>query len=337
MILLDGRVLQGAPSGVRDIAAGLVQGLREVEADGSIKLMIGGTSRDDRFDVRISARGFMEYGLPFAAIRKRADRILVPRQTVPIATPIPAVPLFHDIGFLQRPDLYPGARRIATTTRIAATRRRGLAVSEYTAAEMADRGLGHSISPLPIGAVHKVKWRPDPVDRYVLCVAAQEPHKNIPRLVEAWSRAETEDVRLVICGRRGQDSSNIDDALHRLPKPGSVEVVSALDDAAYSTLLENCWGYVQPSFYEGLCIPALDLAAAGAPVVVSSQSNLGRVFASGPPDLLFDPSSVSSLARSLSLLVGDHAFRTASSVFSQRTVLMTNWKTVALTAVEGMR
>lgn len=336
-ILFDGRVLEGGSSGVRDIAEGLVRGLRSLETQGRISLLIASDAPGSRIaDVVISKSSYLHFGLPRTAIRIKADRIMVPRQTVPLISPVPVVPFFHDIGFIRVPDLYPSSGRITLTTRIAATARYKLAVSEYTADELRAARLGARVCPMPISAVHDLTWRPDENNRYILCVAAQEPHKNLAALVKAWGLLDPGDYRLVLCGRRGSDTKRIEANIVASKNSDSISWFSGLDDGAYRNLLERCSGYVQPSLYEGLCIPALDLAAAGVPLVVGDASNLGRVFDGAPNCQLVNPSSEEDLARGLTALMSDSSFRAASSIFNSARVNLTDWEAVARAALGCM-
>ena len=337
-IIYDGRLLTTAPSGVRDIALGLLSGLSALSARGLVEVIVAQTALPSNpSEITIPTRGFMHFGLPRAAVKVKADRILVPRQTVPVVSAVPAVPLFHDIGFIKHPDVYPNERRIESTTRLAARTRRGLAVSAFTAFEMQEIGLGSSIRALPISALHRIESTPNLADPYLLCVAAQQPHKNLVRLIEAWQIARTDHVRLVICGREGKDTARIRELLDHSNKKESVELVSGLNDEQYASMLESAWGYVQPSLYEGLCIPALDLAAAGVPIVVSSSANLGAIFSHGPALQTFDPQSLESMAQSLEALIFDSEFRRESALYNQSRVKMTNWEDAAEEALDAMR
>jgi glycosyltransferase involved in cell wall biosynthesis len=339
-IVYDRRVTEaGSHTGVAAIGSGLLTGLRTLAACGDIELFEAGTGQTPQSGettvLKLPARGFMQWHLPLAASRVRADALIIPRQTVPPVSSVPAVPLFHDVGFSRVPDIYPSARSIKLTSRIAGHARRALAVSPYTVDEMRALGLRTHATALPIQAIHPFTWAPGEGNRYLLCVAVQDVHKNLARLVRAWGKAALNDVRLVICGRNGSDSSNIADAVASLPQSSSVQFVSNLSDGEYKRLMENAWGYVQPSLYEGLCIPALDLAAAGMPLVVSSYSNLGQVFQDAPAPQTFDPLDEEDIAASLRALAYDAAFRTASAEFNKRKVSLTDWTSVARRSIEG--
>ena len=337
-ILFDGRLLDGQPTGVRDIAQGLVMGLRELERAGLVELQIAYDTRHEELGAAFVPRqAYMALGLPASALVLRADRILIPRQTVPPFSPVKAAPVFHDIGFLQHPDLYPNEKRIEFTTRVAARSRFGLAVSEFTASEMRAQGLGDAVTALPISAVHQYKWKPIQDSRYITCVAAQQPHKNLIGLLRAWNAADTDGVKLVICGRRGKASVQIDEFLAQSPKRSTVQIRTDLTDEEYGALLEGSWGYVQPSLYEGLCIPALDMAAAGTPMAVSSAANLGLVFRQAPNSQVFAPKSLSEMTASIEKLIFDQDFRLASSAFNLANTAVTDWSRVAEVALRSMQ
>ncbi|MHC6229962.1 glycosyltransferase [Arthrobacter sp. MMS24-T111] len=335
-IVFDGRLLTSKPSGVRDITLGLVAGFRQLAEDGKLDFVVAGDRAHDEIDVILPSRGFMHFSLPLAAARHRADRIIVPRQTVPFISAVRSIPVFMDIGFLRVPQFYSKHLVRDLTTKYAARCREIVAISEYTANELAEEGLSTSVVPLPIQAIHPIEWRPAPEDRYVLCVAAQEHHKNLARLVEAWNEVDACGWRLVICGRPGAASLEIRDAIKRLGLEDSVQVVSGLDDVAYQSLLAGCSGYVQPSFDEGLCIPALDLAAAGAPTVVSALGNLGLVYGSSGVPSTFDPYSTASIAQSIKRVLEDQEFRHQISTWNLANVALTDWAAVARTVLSGI-
>ena len=339
-VLMDGRILSAAPSGVRDIALGMVKGFRQLVEAGELELIIAGTTprgSEHSSDTLLRSKPFMHLALPVAASRLGADRIFVPRQTRPLLSLVPTVSLIHDIGFFRAPDLYPRRSPIAVTTHLAVRSKRLLSVSGFTSDELCSQRLFEHATPLPIQAIHSVEWSPTHESRYLLCVAAQEPHKNLVRLVEAWSTAQTEGFDLVICGRTGEGSEALSNVISSSSKRESVRVVSGLSDDAYLRQLAECWGYIQPSLYEGLCIPALDAAAGGTPSVLSSLGNLGVVFKNAPAKQVFDPLSVQDMALSIEAVLSDEGFRSASSDWNRRHISQTDWRDVARAALQGMR
>lgn len=336
-LVFDGRLLTSKPSGVRDITLGLVAGFRQLAREGKMDFVVVGDKEHDEVDVVLPSRGYMHIGLPLTAARRGADRIMVPRQTVPLVSTVRSIPVFMDIGFLRVPEFYSRHLVRDLTAKYAARSREIVAISEYTANELAEAGLSDSVVPLPIQAIHPIEWTPATEDRYLLCVAAQEPHKNLARLVEAWSQVSRKGWRLVICGRRGAASPELHRTIGNLHLGESVEVVSGLDDDAYASLLAKCSAYIQPSFDEGLCIPALDLAAAGAPTAVSQLGNLGFLYGNSRVPSSFDPYSLSSMSESIERLLHNEEYRQQISAWNSANVAVTNWVTVAETALSGVQ
>ncbi|QHT56879.1 glycosyltransferase family 4 protein [Cellulomonas sp. H30R-01] len=328
-VLVDGRLLAPGHSGVRDVAVGLVDALRATAGPGQELLVAG---RGPAYDVDVAGPGFMHLQLPRAALATRSDVVLVPRQARPLLSPVPVVPVFHDVGFLRARAMYRSSWPVRAADRSARWSRRGLAVSEFTVDEVVAARSRVALRALPLGALHPVRWQPHEDDPYVLCVAVQEPHKNLERLVRAWGEARPAGVRLVLCGRAGEATEGIRRALAGLGPEVAVECVAGLADDEYARLLEGCTAYVQPSFYEGLCIPALDLAAAGAPTVVGRAGNLGRVFAGAPEHATVDPSSIGDLAGALRAVVGDAGVRRALSDWNRAHVTLTDWDEVGRAA-----
>ena len=276
-LAIDARLLTAKPSGVRDIAVGIVNGFQQLVVDGELELQLFGVEEANQVET-LPARFFMHRELPKAARARGADAIFVPRQTAPFFSSVRSVPLFHDIGFLRSPDVYESNFVRDVTTKWAARKSAVLTVSDFTKTELDAEGLSNHATALPIQAIHRMDWVPSPTSNYVLCVAVQEPHKNLVRLVKAWAKAETGEATLVICGREGADTDNLRRAISESECAPSIRVVSGLSDIEYSNLISGCSAYIQPSLYEGLCIPALDLAAAGAPIGVANLGNLGPSF-----------------------------------------------------------
>ncbi|MGY4543814.1 glycosyltransferase involved in cell wall biosynthesis [Arthrobacter sp. UYNi723] len=336
-LLFDGRLVTSTPSGVRDISLGLISGFRALEAEGRLELAVAGDRPDAAFDLVLPPSGYMHVGLPLAALRFKANRIIVPRQTVPVLSPVRAVPVFMDIGFLRIPEMYSRHWIRDLTTKMAARSRYSLAISEYTSNELAQEGLSKAVRALPIQAIHPIVWSPKLADPYLLCVAAQEPHKNLVGLVKAWNEADIGSWRLVICGRPGVASRELHETIESLSLQDSVQVLSGLDDDSYASLLSGCSAYIQPSFDEGLCIPALDLAAAGVPTVVSRLGNLGHFYAKSGSSDSFDPFSVSEMTQAINTILHDVPFREKTMSWNLANVSVTDWKSVASEAVEGMK
>jgi glycosyltransferase involved in cell wall biosynthesis len=145
------------------------------------------------------------------------------------------------------------------------------------------------------------------VERYLLFVGNLRPHKNVPRLVEAFARiAGALPHRLVIVGRRFGAYPALDAALAQAPT-NRVELVGAVDREALRAWVAHADALVLPSLYEGFGLPPLEAMACGVPVLVSRAASLPEIC--GDAALYCDPHDVGDIARQLQRLLRDAELR----------------------------
>lgn len=146
-------------------------------------------------------------------------------------------------------------------------------------------------------------------DEYLLFVGAQEPKKNLKRLIEAFLDVDTA-FPLVIAGPRGwlwerevgaALAPLSDKARSRLKFIGYVEV------ADLQRLYAGALGFTYPSLYEGFGLPALEAMASGCPVITSNTSSLPEVC--GEAALYVDPFNRNDIRNSIERLIGDKNLR----------------------------
>lgn len=147
-----------------------------------------------------------------------------------------------------------------------------------------------------------------PSARYVLALGSIEPRKNLPRLLQAWARAEPRipsDITLVVAGGQGRRTIFGDHALGQLPP--RVHFTGHVPDEQLPSLLANALGFCYPSSYEGFGLPPLEAMASGVPVITSGLTSLAEVV--GDAGLQIDPFQVEDIAGALERLCGDDALR----------------------------
>jgi len=130
---------------------------------------------------------------------------------------------------------------------------------------------------------------------FLLYAGRIRPHKNIPRLIEAFAvvRGELEEhpefreLRLIIIG---DEISRHPEVRRAMVQTRTEQVVRFLGFIPFETLkafYSAATAFVFPSLYEGFGLPPLEAMAAGTPVITSSVSSLPK-----PSSALY--SSVSS-------------------------------------------
>jgi glycosyltransferase involved in cell wall biosynthesis len=144
----------------------------------------------------------------------------------------------------------------------------------------------------------------DFINRFgILCVSAEQSHKNLKRLLEAYSLLDTQiqklnsltivGIRSVGTRKRLKVQANKIRIQLQLPEYLSVEQLTHL----YRTqrLL------VMPSLEEGLSLPILEAWSQGLPAVASSNTAMEELLVNS--DLLFNPYSVDSIKETMSRIL----------------------------------
>jgi glycosyltransferase involved in cell wall biosynthesis len=137
-----------------------------------------------------------------------------------------------------------------------------------------------------------------PGEPYLLYVGGLSPHKNLPRLVEAFARSAGDDVRLVLTG-------DVHDVFHtcvpairaaidRHDLGDRVVLTGFVPDEDLVFLYGRAFALVQPSLLEGFGLPAVEAMACGTPVISSRAGSLPEVI--GEAGVYFDATDVGSIA-----------------------------------------
>jgi glycosyltransferase involved in cell wall biosynthesis len=112
--------------------------------------------------------------------------------------------------------------------------------------------------------------------KFVLYVGNIKPHKNLVRLIEAFSqlRRTHEDLKLLIIGDEISKLPALRRAVHRNKLHKYVRFLGYLKDDTLTVLYRLASVFVFPSLYEGFGLPPLEAMASGTPVVTSNVSSL---------------------------------------------------------------
>ncbi len=151
---------------------------------------------------------------------------------------------------------------------------------------------------------------------FVLYAGAIRPHKNVVRIIEAFSALKTEldkeqqltDLKLIIIG---DDLSSHPDLRRTVIRSGVQNDVRFLGFVPIEVLrifYDVAKVFVFPSLYEGFGLPPLEAMAHGTPVVTSSTSSLPEV--TGNAAILVNPENVFEIRRALQKSLLDPALRT---------------------------
>jgi len=253
--------------------------------------------------------------LPVECSRYRIDVLFNPGFTAPIFALCRCVTVFHDLQHLRHPEHFrwfdlPPWRFLLWAA--AYRSQRLVAVSAATAGDLVRF---YHIPRERIAVVHHgvdaalltLEREPQP---FILCVSTLHPHKNLERLIRAYSRRRR-DCRLILAGMRGFQTEVIERLIAELGLAESVELTGWISRERLFDLYRHAWACVQPSTFEGFGMPVLEAMAAGVPLACSNIPPHGEVAADTA--LLFDPLDEDAIDDALNRIVSDESLRLALS------------------------
>ena len=165
---------------------------------------------------------------------------------------------------------------------------------------------------------------------YVFVLSSKSPHKNIPRLVEAFLRAnhQVDHAFQLIIGGHLPDHAGIARQIKTVvDKSSDIRVTGYISDDELVELLAHATVYAFPSLYEGFGLPALEAMAAGVPVTSSDRASLPEVC--GDAAIYFDPTDVEVMAASLVNVMSDPELRTRLIAAGYENLKRFSWDTAA--------
>ncbi len=142
---------------------------------------------------------------------------------------------------------------------------------------------------------------------YILYVGTIQPRKNLKRLLEAFKRLKTQNLKLVLAGmiKEGRGGWMSDEIIHQAQSDIIITGYIPENDLPY--LMMGARAFVLPSLYEGFGIPVIEAMACGIPVVVSNVSSLPEIV--GKAGVLIDPYDVSDIEARLFKVCTDNKER----------------------------
>jgi len=263
-----------------------------------------------------SARELVGFG---SRIRgARLDLFHALHYVLPAAIGTRAVVTVHDRIHLDFPGdgapplRYPYARIMLA--RALARSRAVITASEAVRRELAELSPAHAgkLESIPHGVAPA--FRPDVAGEdlarvrrqhglppsYALYLGGAKPHKNLPRILEAFRNARAGDLSLVLAGPLPPASA----AERGEPR---VRRIGFVDEVDLPALYRGAAFLLYPTLAEGFGLPLLEAMACGVPAIVSDIPVFREI--AGDAARLVDPQSPASIALAVEELAADPRLR----------------------------
>ena len=219
-----------------------------------------------------------------------------PTQRAPFRSDVPLVVTIHDLAVLRHPETFNlWTRRYSAFAlpRIVRAARRVIVGSEFTRREVAellsvpDEKL--RVIPYGVGGSFTAPDGPAESGDYVLAVSTLEPRKNLPRLIEAFDRADLDGLELRVVGAEGWGGVSVGG--------DNVRWLGEIDDGELARQYRGAAAVAYVSLYEGFGLPVLEAMASGTAVVAPAGPPFSE-FAEGVA-VAVDPRDADSIALGL--------------------------------------
>jgi glycosyltransferase involved in cell wall biosynthesis len=150
---------------------------------------------------------------------------------------------------------------------------------------------------------------------YLLYAGRISAHKNVVRMIEAFSALKTElakdgllpDLKLIIIGDDLSGNPDLRRTVVRSGVQNDVRFLGFVPIEVLRIFYDLAKVFVFPSLYEGFGLPPLEAMAHGTPVVTSNVSSLPEVV--GKAAVLVNPENVFEIRRALHRVLTDQSFR----------------------------
>jgi glycosyltransferase involved in cell wall biosynthesis len=164
--------------------------------------------------------------------------------------------------------------------------------------------------------------------KYIMYVGRPTPHKNLERLIEAFTllRAQHPDLLLVLAGKKDNNYQRIEAGVTAKGLK-NVLFTGFVSDGELRWLYENCEAYVFPSLSEGFGLPGLEAMLHGAPVVSSNATCLPEIH--GDAAHYFDPLDVQSMSDAINEVLTDKNLRADLIAKGHEQIKKFSWKRMA--------
>lgn len=171
----------------------------------------------------------------------------------------------------------------------------------------------------------------EPGTRYLLYVGGLSPHKNLPRLIEAFAEGATPEARLILVGDLGDVFHThvpaLREAVARFHLGDRAHFTGFVPDADLAHLYRRAYALVQPSLMEGFGLPPVEAMACGTPVLCSTAGSLPEVV--GEAGVYFDPTDVPAMAATIRSLLASPADRDRLAALALQRARRFTWASAA--------
>ena len=170
--------------------------------------------------------------------------------------------------------------------------------------------------------------------QFIFYVGRPQPHKNLARLIEAFSllKKTNPELLLVLAGKKDKMYDSFIETAKDLGVEDSVVFTGFVSEGQLKWLYKGCKAYVFPSLSEGFGLPGLEAMQHGAPVVSSNATCLPEIY--GDAAYYFDPLDIHDMASSINTVINDTNIRNKLIKNGRKKAKEYSWERMAKQTLE---
>jgi len=216
---------------------------------------------------------------------------------VPLASSVPTVVTIHDVSLRLYPRYHPPRRVLLNGPLVGLAARRANAIITVSESARDDIVRSYKVDPARVRVVYeaaapsftpvrdvetlaRVRRRYGLAERVILYVGTIEPRKNLPTLIDAFSKqleAGHLSHQLVCVGPYGWMSRGLGERIDTGGVDRAVRFTGYVPFEDLPALYSLAEMFVYPSMYEGFGLPVVEAMACGVPVITGPASALTEV------------------------------------------------------------
>jgi len=308
-------VEKGKVGGAEHMLYNLVIGMISCGADINI-LCNSRTQFDEKFvslisknvnftELNSSKHRFLTEQISCAKFGKRikSDAILFPNYYTPFWIPKRlgrVCTVIHDFQYRHLPQYFSNKKKLALYLAHYYTCKKAdkiILLSEHAKKDI-KQFYGNSISKKIVVIPNPVSWDRFKVGdaniskelhgvQYLLCVAAQYPHKNVSTIIHAFKSIlqVSPDLKLVLAGQISNELVGVSDdkqvdlkqIINELGVEEKVKITGYLDDSSLGWLYKNARIFLFPSVFEGFGMPPVEALGFSVPTITTQCASIPEV------------------------------------------------------------
>ncbi|MEI7425710.1 MAG: glycosyltransferase family 1 protein [Candidatus Moraniibacteriota bacterium] len=168
---------------------------------------------------------------------------------------------------------------------------------------------------------------------YLIYVGNAYPHKNLERLIMAFSSLSDKfpDLQLALVGKEDFFYQRLKELVEN-KKIKNIIFLGFVPDLELDTLQHNATAYVFPSLYEGFGLPPLEAMAKGTPVISSDHLCMQEIL--GDSAYYFNGEIEREIAKAIEIILTDNNLRKKLINAGYRQIRKYSWEKMAKETLE---